>query len=233
MTEMLSLEGLEFALTRSRRRRTIGIAIERDSELSITAPEETPVPDIETVVRKKLFWIFAKLAEKALLLQPALAKEYVSGEGFHYLGRSYRLLFTAEADVNGEARVRLVGGRFVLPRKAQPRAAELFNAWYAEHALLWLRRRVDLLAAQVGQRPKDIRVRDLANRWGSCSDEGVVNFHWRVIRLPPSLIEYVAAHELIHLLEPRHDAAFWTRLERVLPDYRQRKRALATTGSQY
>ncbi len=57
-----------------------------------------------------------------------------------------------------------------------------------------------------------MRVRDLGNRWGSCSSEGVRNFHWRTIRLPPTLIEYVAAHELVHLLEPRHDAAFWERL---------------------
>lgn len=54
-----------------------------------------------------------------------------------------------------------------------------------------------------------------------------------MIRLPPTLIEYVAAHKLVHLLEPRHDAAFWGRLERVLPDYRQRKRLLAEQGGRY
>jgi predicted metal-dependent hydrolase len=230
MNATLQLEGLEFSLTRSHRRRTIGISIERDGSLNVTAPDETPIPVIEGVVRKKLFWVFAKMAEKSLLFQPAPAKEFVSGEGFHYLGRSYRLLFTDEVET---ARVRLVGGRFLLSRKARSQAPELFTAWYGEHALLWLRRRVDLLAARVGQIPKDIRVRDLANRWGSCTEEGVVNFHWRIIRLPPSLIEYVAAHELIHLLEPKHDTAFWTRLERILPDYRQRKRTLATTGGQY
>lgn len=56
------------------------------------------------------------------------------------------------------------------------------------------------------------------------------NFHLRMKRLPPALIEYVAAHMLVHLLEPRHDAAFWGRLERVLPDYRQRKQLQADQG---
>ena len=78
-----------------------------------------------------------------------------------------------------------------------------------------------------------MRVRELGNRWGSCSSEGVLNFHWRTIRLPPTLIEYVAAHELVHLLEPRHDAAFWNRLERVLPDWKARKRLLAESGARY
>lgn len=231
MTESLRLEGLEFALTRSRSRRTVGITVDRDGELRVAAPESAPPDRVEAVVRSKLFWVFAKLAEKALLFKPAPSKEYVSGEGFHYLGRSYRLLLTDDPLV--KTPLRLVGGRFVLRRKDRYRAAELFTDWYADHASLWLARRVIQLAERVGQQPKEVRVRDLANRWGSCTEQGVVYFHWRVIRLPPTLIEYVAAHELVHLLEPRHDAAFWNRLERVMPDYRQRKHALASMGGQY
>jgi predicted metal-dependent hydrolase len=233
MSETLHLEGLDFTLTRSHRRRTVGITLERDGNLSVAAPEGTPLGQVEAVVRRKLFWVFAKLAEKALLFQPPPRKEYVSGEGFHYLGRSYRLLLTDEAEVNGSARLRLTGGRFVLPRREQPRAADLFTRWYTEHALIWLRQRVDQLAARIGKEPKEVRVRELGNRWGSCTEDGVVNFHWRVIRLPPTLIEYIAAHELVHLLEPRHDAAFWSRLERVWPDWKARKRLLAESGSRY
>jgi predicted metal-dependent hydrolase len=233
MSETLRLEGLEFTVARSPRRQTVGITVEREGDLSVTAPEGTPLGQVEGVVRRKLFWVFAKLAEKALLFHPPPKKEYVSGEGFHYLGRSYRLLLTDGAGEDGPARLRLTGGRFVLPRKEQHRAAELFTRWYTEHALVWLRQRVDQLVPRIGRRPKDVRVRDLGNRWGSCAEGGVVNFHWRVIRLPPTLIEYVAAHELVHLLEPRHDGTFWNRLERVLPDYRQRKRLLAENGGRY
>jgi len=231
MSESLIVEGLEFALTRSRSRRTVGITVDRDGELRVAAPESAPSDQVEAVVRSKLFWVFAKLAEKALLFKPAPPKEFVSGEGFHYLGRSYRLLLTDDPCVTTP--LRLVNGRFVLRRKDRHRAADLFANWYSDHASLWLSRRTTQLAERIGRRPKEVRVRDLANRWGSCTEDGVVYFHWRVIRLPPTVIEYVAAHELVHLLEPRHDAAFWNRLERAMPDYRQRKRALATHGGQY
>ena len=233
MSEIVRLEGLEFTLCRSPTRRTIGVTVGRQGELGVAAPAGVARDVIESAVRTKLFWVFAKLAEKALLLQPAPVKEYVSGEGFHYLGRSHRLLLSDDTRERGGARLRLTAGRFVLRREDCHRAAELFTEWYSAHARVWLRRRVDLLAHRVGKSPKEIRVRDLANRWGSCTEGGVINFHWRVARLPPSLIEYVAAHELIHLIEPRHDAAFWARLERVMPDYRQRKLALARTGGQY
>lgn len=233
MTEHLHLEGLDFTLTRSPRRRTVGITVERDGGLSVSAPEETPLAQVEKLVRRKLFWVFGKLAEKALLFRPTPRKEYVSGEGFHYLGRSYRLLLVDRTEVNGAAELRLLGGRFILPRKDRSQAARLFTRWYTEHARVWLRRRVEQLAPRVGIRPQEVRVRDLGNRWGSCTEGGVVNFHWRTICLPPSLVEYVVAHELVHLLEPKHNDCFWNRLERVLSDYRTRKRLLAEQGSDY
>src|SRR5262245_56360039 len=112
MNEAFHLEGLAFTVSRSSQRRTVGITVERDGGLSVTAPEGEPLDKVEAVVRKKLFWVFAKLTEKALLFQPPPTKEYVSGEGFHYLGRSYRLLLTDGVDQKGAARLRLAGGRF-------------------------------------------------------------------------------------------------------------------------
>jgi predicted metal-dependent hydrolase len=205
--------------------------VERDGDLSVAVPDQADMAQVEKTVRSKLFWVFSKLAEKALLFQPAPEKEYVSGEGFNYLGRSYRLLLVDDQGKNGVARLRLMNGRFTLRRQDQPQAASLFVRWYTDHARQWIGPRVQEFAARTGRQPKQVRVLDLGNRWGSCSPEGGLNFHWRTIRLPPSLVEYVVVHELVHLIEPRHDKAFWTRLERVMPDYRERKRRLSTQGA--
>jgi predicted metal-dependent hydrolase len=233
MSETLTLEGLEFSVHRSPRRRTVGITVERDGDLSVAVPDQADMAQVEKTVRSKLFWVFSKLAEKALLFQPSPEKEYVSGEGFYYLGRSYRLLLMDDQGENGAARLRLMNGRFTLRRQDQHQAASLFVRWYTDHARLWIGPRVREFAARTGKPPKQVRVLDLGNRWGSCSTEGGLNFHWRAIRLPQSLVEYVVVHELVHLIEPRHDNAFWNRLERVMPDYRERKRRLSTEGARY
>lgn len=233
MSETLSIEGLNLNIRRSARRRTVGITVEREGDLSVAVPDGADMAQVEKAVRGKLFWVFTKLAEKALLFQPVPEKEYVSGEGFYYLGRSYRLLLVDEWGENGTACLRLVNGRFTLRRQDQPKAATLFVRWYTDRARDWIERRVKELAPRTGKEPKRVRVLDLGNRWGSCSGDGGLNFHWRTIRLPPSLVEYVVAHELVHLCESRHDNAFWARLERVLPDYRERKRSLAGQGSKY
>ena len=233
MTESLRIDGLDFAVTRSPRRTTVGITVGRDGGLGVAAPVGLAADRVEAAVRGKLLWVYTKLAGQALLFRAAAPKQYVSGEGFYYLGRSHRLLLTDPPADSTPARLRLTGGRFTLPRTARGQAAGLFARWYTDRATAWLGRRVDLIAPRVGGHPEAVRVRDLGHRWGSCTPGRVVNFHWRVVCLPPPLIEYVVAHELVHLAEPQHDAAFWARLERVLPDYRGRKRLLATDGGRY
>lgn len=233
MNETLHIEDLTFDVRRSSRRKTIGITVEREGELSVAAPTGTRFSTIENTVRGKLFWVYLKLAEKSLLFQPRGKRKYVSGEGFHYLGRSYRLLLVDGRDSPPKNRILLVHGRFRLASESKPRAAELFKRWYSDHALAWINRRVEDLAPHIGENPKAVQVRDLGNRWGSCTSDKTVNFHWRTICLPPTLVEYVIAHELVHLHESGHTKAFWSRLERVMPDYADRKRRLAEQGGQY
>ena len=60
-----------------------------------------------------------------------------------------------------------------------------------------------------------------------------MNFHRCVAGLPPALIEYLVVHELVHQVEPTHDERFWSLVERVLSDYRKRRRLLAESGGQH
>ncbi len=72
----------------------------------------------------------------------------------------------------------------------------------------------------------------LGYRWGSCSPHGSLNFHWRVILLPPRIVEYLVAHELTHLAEPHHNPEFWSRLERAMPDFAARKGVTNLSGEE-
>jgi predicted metal-dependent hydrolase len=232
MNEVLTVNGLDFRIKRSPRRKTVGITVERMGDLSIAIPDQADMAQVEALVRRKLFWVFTKLTEKELLSHPAPVKEYVSGEGFLYLGRSYRLLLVdAEPEPPAIAPLRLIHGRFLMKRTDQKRASQLFVHWYSQHALAWIERRAEQMAERIGSKPTNIHVRDLGNRWGSCNGSKGLNFHWRTICLPPSLVDYVIAHEMVHLVEPTHSAGFWKRLERLMPDFSERKQRLAKVGA--
>jgi len=64
-------------------------------------------------------------------------------------------------------------------------------------------------AAQIGVPIKRICVRDQSSRWGSCSNTGVLSFSWRLILAPPFVLDYLAAHEVSHLVELNHSPRFW------------------------
>jgi predicted metal-dependent hydrolase len=228
MKETFTINDLEFELRHSNRRKTVGITVDRQGELVVSAPTSCPIELIRGFVEEKRLWIYTKLAEKEMLLPPRSKKEFVTGEGFPYLGRQYRLkLVDAE---RGQPPLRLYQGRYFLDRKRKDEGRKHFIRWYTAHAIPWLDRRVDLFKDRVGVVHTGLKVRDLGSRWGSCNAAGTLNLHWRTILLPPRIIEYVIMHELVHLAEPHHTPEFWRRMERAMPDFAARKKWLAENG---
>ncbi len=227
MTETLVVDDLIFALRRSPRRTTVGITVGRDGELVVHVPLDCPPETIERIAAEKRAWVYAKLAQKELFRPTVQSREFVTGEGFSYLGRSYRLALIDASPLPQVPALRLHQGRFLLRRDERPRAHDHFVAWYVAHGRPWLERRVTLTQDRIGVEPQGVAVRDLGHRWGSCGENGILNFHWRTVLQPPRIVEYVVAHELVHLHEPHHGPAFWRRLERAMPDFAARKRWLA------
>ena len=70
-------------------------------------------------------------------------------------------------------------------------------------------------------------------RWGSCSGEGNLNFHWKLILMPPEILDYVVVHELAHRKQMNHSPLFWAEVEKVLPDYKARRAWLKENGRDY
>ena len=227
--ERLAVDDLTFEVRRSPRRRTVEITVDREGELVISAPIGVDAEVLIDFVREKRFWLYTKIAEKEALQQPAAGKEFVTGEGFPYLGRSHRLLLVDEQEVP----LKLESGRFKLGRHLAVDGREHFIRWYTTHALPWLQRRVARWSPRLGVEPTALEVMDLGFRWGSCGRAGGLNFHWAAILLPPRIVDYIIVHELAHLIEPNHTPEFWARVARALPEYEQRKVWLAEHGGEH
>jgi len=103
-------------------------------------------------------------------------------------------------------------------------------AWYKRHAEERLPERVHEWACKLRLEAPQVLVRDQRQRWGSCDASGVMRLNWRIVQAPVVLIDYVAAHELVHLVHREHGPAFWAMLGKAMPDYEERKRRLLEIG---
>jgi predicted metal-dependent hydrolase len=86
-------------------------------------------------------------------------------------------------------------------------------------------------AAALGVRISRICVRDQSSRWGSCSNSGVLSFSWRLVLAPPHVLDYLAAHEVAHLVELNHSPRFWRLVERLYPEFERAKVWLDVHGT--
>lgn len=77
-----------------------------------------------------------------------------------------------------------------------------------------------------------ITIREQKTRWGSCSDKGNLNFNWKLVLMPEEVLDYVVVHELAHRKEMNHSKEFWKIVEKVFPDYKERRKTLTEMGKQ-
>lgn len=213
-------------------RRTADIVIEPDGRVIVRAPEHVPDERIEDIVDAKRLWIYKNLAEWRDLNASRVLREYRNGEGFLYLGRSYRLLLVSDQEVP----LVLKGGRFRLRREIVdqgevPAAKKAFRDYFVSRGRERIAQRVRYFAPKVGVTPGKVDVRDLGNRWASCSPAGNLAFHWKCMMAPARIIDYIVVHELCHFHHLDHSDAFWNEVDKITPDFAERKEWLRKNGA--
>lgn len=222
-------ETIEVTVTRSKRK-TLSIAIQPDGNLLVKAPLGLSDGEILKWIKSKTGWIIRQ-REKVLEQQNSNPpKRYRTGEKVSYLGCEYEL----EVRIS-EGRAGMVGlleDKIVVFSKedSEDIVESVLNGWYVEQAKIWIPKRVRFFASQMREGYKNITIKNQKKRWGSCSSDRNLNFNWRLIRMPKDIIDYVVVHELCHLKQMNHSKAFWDEVEKVLPDYKIRKKWLDENG---
>jgi predicted metal-dependent hydrolase len=224
--EVLHIGDLDVHVRVSDHRQNIRLTIERDATVTAVVPPQTDPAKLAQVITAKRQWLYAKLRERAANGEPRPPREYVTGEGFPYLGRSYRLLIVKEAPQS----VLMKRGRLELRQDSVKAAARHLTRWYRNAGEPWLRKRSIPWVARMGIEVASLQVLPLGYRWGSCSQHGKINIHWATMQLPPELVDYVLVHELAHLEQPDHGPDFWHIVERTMPDCASRRERLRHLG---
>jgi hypothetical protein len=223
---MPNYKDITYTLTTSDRK-TLSIYIERNGQISVLAPQDFTSQQLDEVLEQKRGWIYKGLAEWEDLNAIRFKREYVNGEGFLYLGRNYRLQIVVTQDKP----LQLKNGYFNLSSQSLPKAEDVFKEFYRQKGNVKLRERVSYYQNKLGVKAHDVRVLELKNRWASCSEKGNLNFHWKCMMAPLTVLDYIVVHELVHLIHKNHTEAFWNEVDKLIPDHHDRKQWLKVHGA--
>ena len=207
--------------------KNITLKVRPNGEAILTTPKAASDEHIKFIIKKRAKWIAQKRAFFASFKTPQ--KEYVSGEDFRYLGRSYRLKVVQSK----EERVKLQRGYlelFVKDKSDIKRKENLIYEWYYEKAMLYFFNILQEFNKIVKQDIKSVKIRQMKTRWGSCNPyKSYINLNIELIKKPRACIEYVVFHEHAHLLYPNHSKQFYDYLTLYMPDWQKRKEILERT----
>jgi predicted metal-dependent hydrolase len=220
-----SFKGIEYTLVQTDRK-TLSIYVEPNGSVLVRAPKDSSVEKIDEILEKKRLWIFKSLVEFQELNHSRVKRTIANGEGFLFLGRSYRLKI--EPDLIKP--LSLSGGYFLLDEIYSNQARKHFINFYKKQGKDLIPKRVEYFASKLDVKPKNIVIRELRTRWASLS-RTALNFHWKIMLAPISIIDYVIIHELAHLLKEDHSPAFWEIVESVMPIYKEKKNWLRQNGA--
>jgi predicted metal-dependent hydrolase len=204
------------------------ITVKPDMKVEVQAPAGKPLETVLFRVRKRASWIVKQLHFFEEFQPRAVAKRFVSGETFRYLGRQYRLKIIHSM----ESRVHLSRPfiRVYLPNPKNAGAVEsLVGNWYQERAKEVLGHRLDSIYEEVKGRLRSkptLRVRHMIRRWGSCTNSNLIVLNTSLVQAPMRCIDYVILHELCHLSFHDHSRKFWRLLTRSIPDWELAKKHL-------
>lgn len=184
----------------------------------VTKPRRVSLRQAQQFVEERKLWIMHQLSR----LPDTISVDAL--DTIIILGQRYQIERVTSGGV-----VWMEGDRLFV--NGQPdQVAGRIRRFLRQHAKEVLAVRAAHYADRLGVSYEKIVVKDTTSRWGSCSHSGTLSFSWRLIMAPSAVLDYVVAHEVAHLIEMNHSAAFWKLVAGVCPDYRHAKAWLKQNG---
>jgi predicted metal-dependent hydrolase len=240
--EQIVIDGIPLELVRKRVRYLNLTVFPPDGRVRVAAPQRASLQDIRGFVAARKTWI-ERQRERARALPVPAKLDYESGEGHTFLGRVYRLnvIEAGAADASGAAARAAKRGTVAVILHEENAVMDLtvpagstragrqkiLEAWYRAELVRLIPPRLARWEALVGAETHTWGVKRMRTKWGTCNTRA--RRIWLALELakkPLHLIDYIVAHELTHLLEASHNARFKSLMDRVMPDWRDRRREL-------
>lgn len=202
------------------RAKRISIKVDRiGGVITLTTPNRKSLPEARRFLHSRADWVEARKAES---VKPT---PFADGAKVPVHGTLREIIH----DPTAPDPVRLTDGAIVVGGAAEVLPALLIGFFKAE-ARRALKKATDRYAAAINRKISGLSIRDQKTRWGSCSTSGRLSFSWRLTMAPPSVLDYLAAHEVAHLKHMNHGPKFWKLVAELDPNWRKAEDWLKRNG---
>lgn len=215
---------LEYSLLFSKRK-TLGISVKPDGMVEVKAPLEADLEQIEKKIRKRISWILRQQNYFRSFGEATPKRRFISGESHLYMGRKYILRITD----GKKNEVKYKGRYFEVECTDRQKVEKLMQDWYHARAKIKFAEIAEPIISVFENQnasPSGIYIKQMENRWGSCTRSGKIILNSELIKAPRPCIEYVITHEMCHLLHPNHTKDFFKLLSSIMPDWEKWKNKL-------
>jgi predicted metal-dependent hydrolase len=213
---LLAGKHITYTLKRTGRRRSIGLRID-DRGLTVSVPLRASEKWLHSVLQDKARWVVEKL-EGWQSCQPTPVR-WQDGEVLDYLGELLVLRIVPSLFATPMQRHGRELWVFVTNNNEPAYVEQTVSQWYRREAEGIFAERVAHYSPLLNAVPREIKLSSAKTQWGCCTVRGTVHLNVQLIKLPLRLLDYVVVHELAHLRELNHSAAFWRVVESACPDY--------------
>jgi predicted metal-dependent hydrolase len=211
-----------------RRRKTLEIIIKKDGKVTVRAPFDKSISDIEGFIQKNAKWILKKQLEyKNETPRQIMNPTYEEGSTLPYLGKNYPLKIVNHQK-NKENNCELVNEEEFLvslsinSRASKRRIKALYEEWLMLKAHPIFQDKVKEYSTQLAVEPSQIIIKNLKSRWGSATKGNVINLNVNLLKASEDVIDYVVLHELCHLKIKEHSHHFWNLAYKFMPNYHEK-----------
>lgn len=196
-----------------------------DGKVRLSVPNDTKQNVVDAFVRTRVSWI--KEQQKAFQEQLRQTKrEYVSGETVYLFGNQY-FLKVVHSNVNNikiDGKTVYLGIRNNTSTESRER---LMNEWYRELLKEQIEKRINSLIGSTGIFPEKWQIQTMKTKWGSCNpDKKRLLFNLQLAKKPFECIDFVVTHEFCHLFDRTHGKVFISKMDELLPRWRELKNQL-------
>ena len=211
---------------RHRRARRYTLRIQpSDREAILTMPPRGTLADAKDFAQRHGGWIAARLGRLPK------AAPFLPGTVVPLRGTPHRIVHRSGARGTVWLETRDSGERILCVAGEPEHTERRVHDYLKREARKDLNKAALAYAQQMGVKVKRLSIRDQSSRWGSCTSAGSLSFSWRLILAPPYVLDYLAAHEVAHLVEMNHSARFWRVVGKVCGHVERAKTWLDTHGN--